>query len=613
MKTTTVLLIRLIIFGLFPGMAVAQYPPVLNFSDLVSGPDSGLGDGQGSGTIVTLWGNFLGSSISSGKVFFTDAASTRKEAAHIYYWKNADGQLPGGPANLYESHQMQEIAFSIPDGAMGSGTISIEVDGRSSNVLPFTVRPGNIYFVHASGSNSNDCSWASPCEFIDGGYVSPGHPGSLGNGNLVAGDIVYSRGVAEPGMSGGGIDAGLFLRGVKGTALSPVSLVAYPNTRPEVSAANWGIQPYFTEYYNVSKFFIEVGYANPAAGPNAGASSATSNSHITAQKGRYIGNLMKQISGTCFTGWSGSITSSYDGGANAKIFGNHFDRLGCENSSRYQHTLYMSIRNESVSIPAWEIGHNYLDNNDVFFGIHNYDEQYTGDCGDLTGTLKIHHNVILNQRGAGINVGTNDADGAQNSCWTADVEITNNVLINVGLGVAQEDNVTNADAINVAGDLTPNSVTISNNTIYGYGETASLANDGGNAISVYFALANPTITINNNTFVQTLVHENIGWIANPGSEVISATNNSFYNTVTGDSNIPPPWSNNISSNPLISFYGSGPRFFLMVNSPLIDSGFSNDTIFDIYGVSRIPNFFDVGAVEFRSDKTPRSPSALNIR
>ncbi len=36
--------------------------PVLYFTDLTSGPDTGIGDGLGSGTIVTVWGVNLGSS-----------------------------------------------------------------------------------------------------------------------------------------------------------------------------------------------------------------------------------------------------------------------------------------------------------------------------------------------------------------------------------------------------------------------------------------------------------------------------------------------------------------------------------------------------------------------
>jgi hypothetical protein len=67
------------------------YAPRLNFSDLISGPSTGLGDGLGSGVIVTVWGQHLGSSQGSSEVVFTDSAGNELAAAHVYYWTNADG------------------------------------------------------------------------------------------------------------------------------------------------------------------------------------------------------------------------------------------------------------------------------------------------------------------------------------------------------------------------------------------------------------------------------------------------------------------------------------------------------------------------------------------
>ena len=94
------------------------------FSDLISGPSTGLGDSVGSGVIVTVWGYNLGSTQGTSTALFTDSASTER-SCEVYYWKNADGLLPGAPANLYESHGMQEVAFSIPASAIGAGTIRL--------------------------------------------------------------------------------------------------------------------------------------------------------------------------------------------------------------------------------------------------------------------------------------------------------------------------------------------------------------------------------------------------------------------------------------------------------------------------------------------------------
>lgn len=130
------LILLLFLFLILPNFTQAAPVPALNFSDIESGPKTGNTDGVGSGAIVTIWGNYLGSSQGTSKIYVGD-----QEATAIYYWKNADGQLPSGPADLYSSHKMQEIAFSIPATAPdGLTTIKVVVSGIETNTLPFTVR-----------------------------------------------------------------------------------------------------------------------------------------------------------------------------------------------------------------------------------------------------------------------------------------------------------------------------------------------------------------------------------------------------------------------------------------------------------------------------------------
>ena len=156
---------------LLPAFVFAANSPVLLFSDLITGPDVGLGDGKGSGVIVTVWGQNLGSSQGDGTLEFCDSEGVCREG-YLYYWKNADGNLPGGPANLFESHAMQEIAFSIPDSAQGTGEIQLTKGNRTST-LPFTVRAGTIYHVKSSGSDSGDGSWDNPWLTVGKATASP--------------------------------------------------------------------------------------------------------------------------------------------------------------------------------------------------------------------------------------------------------------------------------------------------------------------------------------------------------------------------------------------------------------------------------------------------------
>lgn len=213
-----ILLTSLLFFSVFSisAKAAGQNGPVLNFSDIDSGPKTGNTDGIGSGAIVTIWGNNLGSAQGASKVYVGGV-----EATAIYYWKDADGNLPGGPANLYTYHKMQEIAFSIPSAAPdGATTIKVTVNGADSNTLPFTIRAGNIKFVKGGGTNNPGCgAWSTPCASMF--YLMQG-----GNNAVAAGDIVYSVGVGSTnGLSVGKNGA------IIGTAPNPVSLIAYPNTR----------------------------------------------------------------------------------------------------------------------------------------------------------------------------------------------------------------------------------------------------------------------------------------------------------------------------------------------------------------------------------------------
>lgn len=122
---------------------MAHGTPRLAFSDLTNGPVQGLGDGLGQGAIVTVWGYQLGD--TPGKVIFEDSTGMERQAAYVYYWKKADGKLPGGPANLHKSHQLYEVAFSMPTTPLGAGKIILQhSDGTNSNSLPFKIGRAHV-------------------------------------------------------------------------------------------------------------------------------------------------------------------------------------------------------------------------------------------------------------------------------------------------------------------------------------------------------------------------------------------------------------------------------------------------------------------------------------
>ncbi len=608
-KYKSIILIVLVGLFLVPD-AYARLQPHLNFTDLISGPSTGLKDGFGSGAIVTIWGNNLGPKKVSSKIKFQDSTGTIREVAHTYYWKNADGKLPGGPANLFESHKMQEVAISIPDSAPGIGYLYAIVDGEASNRLTFTVRDGNILWIHPSGSNSNDCSYSNPCGFINGDIDSSRarNTNGLGNQRLQAGDIVYSRGVEEPAFSSGNVDVGMFLRALHGTISRQIAIIAYPNTRPTVRAGNKGVSPYLTEGIVLSKYKVGVGHVpDPISVPNAGIPNESDANVGSTENGRIIGNYMHEIQGMCFNGWSGAVVSGGTSGSNTKIYGNQLVDLGCDGTSHFQHTTYMSVRNASSVVQAWDMSWNYLKDNKAKSGIHMYDEQYDGDCGVLQGTIIVHANVIVNQKGDGIGITTRDKSGVKNICWQADIVITNNVLINVGLGpVAEVNNGTSADAIVIGGDLGSKNVTVSNNLIYGFSDASSRLYDSPHAIEMVFDLVNPIITIDNNIFYE---NGDYSYLHTSGSvaTINNARNNIFFTNATNPSNAIPPssWTNNKVLDPKVIL--SGPVVNYLEDSAVIDSGVSSFYDHDIYGAQT--NAPDIGPAEYQVPP-PEAPSVI---
>jgi len=557
--------------------------PILRFSDIISGPSSGLGDGLGSGVIVTIWGQGLGNSQANSVVSFTDSLGAKREAAYVYYWKKADGEAPGGPANLWESSSMQEIAFSIPaSSANGLGDITVTVSGKESASLPFTVRAGNVYWVATGGDNNASGTFAEPKEFINGN-INPGVTPSLGNGNLIAGDFVYSRGVLEPSFTAGGISAGMYLRSIEGTQNSPVSIIAYPGAQSKVSSENRGINPYLSFGVVISKYFLEVGHQLSPIDPISAGDPSASNYHIgCTQYGRAVGNYMQERDGYTFNGWSGAIFSGGESGDSFKMLGNHFFDLGDDTTSHFQHTTYMSVRNNLVTTNAWEASFNYLQDCKAKFGIHFYDESYDGGCGVLNGTLAVKNNVIVNQKGTGINIRTNDASEVDGICWNTDIEIIGNILINCGLGpVAEPNNGTSPYSIALGGDISATTVIVDSNIIWRFSREDSRATQTPIGLSLTFEKVNPNITITNNVFYGDY---DAAWLLVSGiSTVDVATHNAFFNIAETSVNavVPGGFTQSVTANPDALELGS--RIAILPESPLLEAGNNKQQNIGIYG------------------------------
>lgn len=201
---------------LFTCLARAQ-PPVLFFTDLTSGPNKG-GEGN-NGAIVTIYGNFFGSSQGSSTATIGGAPMV-----NCTEWGKTWLTLPSGQP------WVQKISCQLGRNA-STGDIVVTVGGMKSNPLPFTVRSGDIYFVAPNGHDGSRGDFKSPWETI---------PHAVQIAGAKPGSIVYAMdGVKAETEDGQGWNAALTLRRnwCAGTASAPTALVAYPGAAVTIGSS----------------------------------------------------------------------------------------------------------------------------------------------------------------------------------------------------------------------------------------------------------------------------------------------------------------------------------------------------------------------------------------
>lgn len=603
----------LLLLTLFVAAVQAQAQagnPYLAFSDLVNGPSTGLGDGVGSGTVVTLWGQFLGDNDDSGTVTMVDVNANEHEA-HVYYWKFADGELPSGPANLHASHYIHEIAFSVPEMPNGTAEIYVTVNGLESNRLPFLVREGEIHHIKSSGDDSvGNGLWNNPWATV--AKALNGAP---------AGSILYLHDIA---VTNGDNGRGIYWNksGSTSTLDAQFAIVAFPGFRPTVSAKK-AVENFNTEAMVVSKLDLyasshsEVDANDQPVEGSLLAGNGGTYGIQTTKNGRAVGNRITDLPGGCASGQAGAISGSaqneIDRVSNVRILGNEIYDYGCHGSSKLHHTTYLTIRSggnseasglRDLDVEPWEFGYNYLHGNDAKFGIHNYDEDFGGSrdrCGNLTGTLRIHNNVVVDQGGAGISVGS--------SCgWSMDVEIENNVLINVGLAAAWDGlDVTTSDGAEGGGiairDDTPkgllSDIRIRNNVIVGY--SADGSNDGGCLALTGGGTGGDNVTIDwsRNICVTAIAQPYLSFSFNAGakSDNITGADNVWYFSGEGAAPETPSWgTGSLTTNPGLEV--NSPKVKVPETSMLLNIRRETPELLrDIYGFPR-GSSSELGAVRF---------------
>lgn len=569
--------------------------PTILFTDIINGPDTGIGDGLGSGAIVTIWAQNIGSTQGASTAEFTDSTGTTRPA-YVYYWKDADGVAPSGPAELFRSHGMQEVAISIPDGANGPGLIKLTVGGDATYAT-FLVRSGQIYHVDPAGgssvgSDANDGSFNNKWATVAHSVLEATAPGTL----------VYIHegtvGTADAAcVIPDGDDAACRQRGIynnndlaDSTLNNQYAYIAYPGTPPLIQGtAAVGVR-------NLEAFVFSKLDINASNWATVDANGQISNRKFeatwgiqTAPQGRQVGNAITDIPGWCASGLQGAIRGDSEFGdkvSNTKIIGNHIYDYGCAASDRLHHTTYMSIRSGPADeqIVAWEFGYNFLENNDPKNGIHQFDQD-TG-CGTLITDLLIHNNVIIGQGGAAINVGLSGCS----TSWPT--KIWNNVMIDVGRAAdwdGVDPNTTQAagpSCIKIRGN--PGDVEVFNNTCIDW-DLQDLPISTKSCLGYEGGVENINLTFRDNICVTSedkkfFDEENLS--GGSGLPTTTFDNNVFYSSFGGtkvNAIVPSGSTNNIETDPLLTVNGA--RITVGVGSPIINQS-TSEISRDVEGVIR---------------------------
>lgn len=537
-----VLIVLAALWAALPGQAQTQ-PPRIFFTDLESGPSAG-GENN-NGAILSIYGNFFGSTQGSSTV-----------------------TVGGGAVAAYKLWSNTRISVAIGPAA-ASGNIIVTVGGLRSNAMPFAVRPGNIYCVSTSGSDSN------PGTFVGGCWATL----LKARDATATGDIVYVRnGVAQTGNDGSGWHTSMLIRN-GGSAGTPKAMVVYPGesaTIGDPTGANdilYGVRTTADSGSNPG-YYVLAGFK--LRGRVSGIQGGQANNY------RVIANEIECPNGDGPDGCvevSGSNYWSFYGNEVTNVSTN----LGSGSGKQY-HAVYFTTDSNHI-----DVGWNHIHDNRTCRALQFHSSPVGGSSGQNQYDLHVHDNLIHGDACDGINFATIDPSKGP-------VEAYNNVIYDVGIGPSPPDGDANYAGIYFAGTANngphgSGTAEVYNNSFYTVGTHPGAYGDNG-AIAVN--PANGSVRLRNNVFYTSgpyLEHNSGGivcdtnlWYGNGGSPAACSTNA-------------------INKDPLYAGAATG-NLSVLAGSPVIDAGLNLGLATDYAGVLRPQGVaYDLGAFEFPGSVT----------
>jgi hypothetical protein len=495
----------------------AQSPRIF-YSDLESGPN--VGGQNNKGAFVTIYGKGFGSARGASVV-----------------------TVGGQHADNYPVWTDTKVAFQLGSAAR-SGEIMIHIPERgNSNGVPFTVRPGKIYFVSTSAGLLGHGSYTSPWKTIDKAVFS-----------LEPGDIAYvMNGVTQSKPDN--YDAAISIKSA-GVPGRPKALVAYPGANPVIGTVDEPDTAVKTPEVEGGPFsnWVIAGFTLRGHYLAIGL--------VSVSNWRIVGNDI-----SCPHGDGPTACVEVSKSTNVKVLGNYIHDVGRPGATKVYHSLYFSTDSNHI-----EAGWNLIANNHSCRGI----QFFSGPNGPNTGfnqyDLSVHDNKIHDQVCDGINFATIDPSKGP-------VLAYNNVIYRVGLGPDPPDSQANYACINSPGTTNrgaPGSGTSEwfNNTLYDCG-----ARGGRDAGAFNVAEGSPQVRLRNNIIYQKSSENYIEYRTR--SSLVSGSNNLWYGSGRG----PSQFDGNLNADPKFADLGAF-DFHLQAGSPAIHAGVDTSTATDFDGRPR---------------------------
>jgi hypothetical protein len=565
---------KILILATFIILALSSYAfaasPVLYFSDLIDGPKTGWDGSSTKGAAVTIWGNNFGS--SRGSNYITVGGVNLTADADYAEWGITTGNARG----------LERITFFLNSNCTsGAGTISVTVNGISSNTLPFYVRTtGSVFF--ADYVNGND-SYNGTRSTFTGGLNGPKKTvGSWYNGLasvITPGSVSYIRAGTYTEIDDYNGRISIRPR-MNGSANNYTAIVAYPGEYPvlddsaDTSAA--GV---------IRNLYEETGYIVISKLKLVSKAGCIRIQSTSVGHHRAIGNdcdgtpqlsdpsMASPQTGQIFFGDTDNVI----------IYGNVFHDYGVINSSnnyeqsKFDHAVYIGTRDRmGVGFLNFDIGWNEIkDFRYQASGIYIHPLDGDNILHGFVDEVYVHDNLCYNLGHSGILLISRQKN----------VYIYNNIIYNCGTFSGRSSVQLNPGQAGETVILA--NIRFYNNTIY---STAS-----GSLINTWLPYG--SIDLKNNIIYSL---SGSAYISASGSGTITSDYDLYYGNGS-----PPAWATNtLNSNPQF-FNAASNDFHLQVTSPVKDAGTStvNGIVTKDYsGIIRSQGVgYDIGAYEYAID------------